>query len=105
MKKIDQKKIEELLTAILLVQNPDEAQRFFRDLLTEGELVEFSNRWKTARMLDEKNSYIEIEKETGLSSRTIARVAKWLKRGENGYNLILKRLNHHNSSPTGKELF
>lgn len=107
MKKIEKQKIEELYSAILLIKNENEAQRFFRDLLTEPELIEFGNRWKAARMLADKKIYIEIEKETGLSSRTIARVAKWLRQGRDGYNLIINRLNkvnHHNSFPPVKEL-
>jgi uncharacterized protein YerC len=35
--------------------------------------------------------YTVIEKETGLSSRTIARVHKWLKRGKGGYLMMLRR--------------
>jgi len=63
-----------------------------RDLLTEKEIKEFTNRWKVARMLDEKVPYEKIAKETGMSSTTIARVHKWLKNGMGGYKLILKRL-------------
>jgi uncharacterized protein YerC len=36
--------------------------------------------------------YTSIEEETGLSSRTIARVHKWLKRGKGGYIMMLRRL-------------
>jgi TrpR-related protein YerC/YecD len=107
MNKVNKLKIEELYSAILLIKNATEAQRFFRDLLTESELIEFSNRWKAAKMLADKKIYTEIEKETGLSSRTIARVAKWLKGDKKGYSLIVNRLNkinHHNSFPPGKEL-
>jgi len=93
--KKDNKKIEELITAILMLENFGEAKKFLRDLLTESELVEFSNRWKTARMLTKKIPYTEIEKETGLSSTTIARVSNWLNKGTGGYRLILKRTNLH----------
>ena len=43
-------------------------------------------------MLDKKISYEKIEKETGMSSTTIARVQKWLTNGKGGYKLMLKRL-------------
>lgn len=86
-----------LYKAILLLNSPREAERFFRDLMTEVEIKEFENRWQAAQMLSQKISYTQIEKETGLSSRTIARVAQWLNRGQNGYKLMIKRLNHHYS--------
>ena len=83
---------KDLYKAILLLENEDECKRFLRDLLTEAEIKEFANRWKVAQMLDQKISYEEIEKETGMSSTTIARVQKWLTHGEGGYKLMLKRL-------------
>lgn len=83
---------EALFGAILLLKHVDEAKKFFRDLLTENEIVEFSQRWKVARMLAEGTIYTAIEKETGMSSTTIARIHKWLKKGEGGYRLVLERL-------------
>jgi len=93
--KKDNKKINELIRALLLVRGPNEAKKFLRDLLTESELVEFGNRWKAARMLEKKTLYTKIIKETGLSSTTVARVSNWLDRGAGGYGLILKRINNH----------
>lgn len=81
-----------LFEAILKLRNLDEARRFFRDLLTEKEIVEFGQRWKVARMLAKRVRYTEIEQETGMSSTTIARVHKWLKKGMGGYKLVLERL-------------
>ncbi|RJQ24835.1 DNA-binding transcriptional regulator [Candidatus Parcubacteria bacterium] len=86
------KDIRELFKAILALKTEDECKRFLRDLLTEKEIKEFVNRWKVARMLDQKVSYEQIEKETGMSSTTIARINKWLTKGMEGYKLILKRL-------------
>ncbi len=81
-----------LFGAILKLKNVDEARRFFRDLLTEKELVELSQRWKVARMLAKRIRYTKIAQETGMSSTTIARVHKWLKKGMGGYKLIMERL-------------
>jgi len=83
---------DSLFRAILQLKDIKEARRFFRDLLTVREILEFGKRWKAARMLNKKIPYTKIEEETGLSSTTIARVQKWLKRGMGGYRLILKRL-------------
>jgi TrpR-related protein YerC/YecD len=90
--------INNLYGAILKLNNLDEAKRFFRDLLTEQEILEFSRRWQTARMLDAKRPYSEIEEETGLSSATVARISKWLNQGRGGYRLALDKMHHHNSS-------
>ena len=89
--KWDTKENEELMKAILELKNIAEAKRFFRDLLTEDELIEFGKRWKVAKMLDGRVSYSKIAEETGLSSTTIARVSKWLTKGMRGYRLVLDR--------------
>src|SRR5471030_1194840 len=97
------KNISELYKAVLSLKNESECQKFFRDLLTEAEIKEFANRWKVARMLEQKVQYEVIAKETGMSSTTIARISKWLNNGMGGYKLMLKRLtieqnkNHQNT--------
>jgi TrpR-related protein YerC/YecD len=93
--KKNNKRIGELIEAILALQDRNEAKKFFRDLLTESELIEFGNRWKAAKMLSEKVLYTKIVKETGLSSTTVARVSDWLNKGMGGYQIILKRTNLH----------
>ncbi|MEK7193260.1 MAG: YerC/YecD family TrpR-related protein [Patescibacteria group bacterium] len=91
------KENKELIQAILALRTPDEAGRFLRDLMTEKEIKEFAKRLKAAEMLTEKVPYSTIEKETGLSSTTVARVAKWLNGKGGGYKIIINKLNHHNS--------
>lgn len=83
---------EALFQAILALKHTDEMRRFFRDLLTEKEIEEFGQRWKVARMLADGTIYTVIERETGMSSTTIARVHKWLKNGKGGYRLALEKL-------------
>jgi TrpR-related protein YerC/YecD len=92
------KNIKNLYQTILNLKDLEEARIFFRDLSTEQEILEFSKRWQVARMLANKKSYSVIEKKTGLSSTTVARISKWLSKGKGGYRLMLDRLNsHHNS--------
>jgi TrpR-related protein YerC/YecD len=81
-----------LFRAILALESLEEAKNFFRDLLTEQEITEFGQRWKVARLLAKNISYTQIEKETGMSSKTIARIQKWLKAGMDGYSTMIKRL-------------
>lgn len=91
MKRPSTHDINNLFEAVLQLRSPDECRKFFRDLLTETEIREMAERWKAARMLSEGIPYTTIERETGLSSRTIARVRKWLKRGKGGYTMMLRR--------------
>jgi len=93
-----------LVRGILALETPDEARRFLRDLLTEPEILEFAKRLQAAEMLSRKVPYSTIEKETGLSSTTVARVAKWLNGKEGGYRSILKKLHHHNPVQTRRGL-
>ena len=105
MSELDNRKTKDLLKAILALKREKEAKMFLQDLLTEQEIVEFGNRWKAARMLSEKKAYPEIQEETGLSTRTIARISKWLKSGKGGYKLMIKKLSHYRaSSKSGKRL-
>jgi|ERR1700690_1480645 len=97
---MDWKKIENrrLVRAILSLKTADEAQRFFRDLLTAREIEEFAKRLQTAEMLAENVPYSIIEMRTGLSSTTVARVSKWLNGKQGGYRSVINKLHHHPSS-------
>jgi TrpR-related protein YerC/YecD len=104
MAKWNNKTTENLLNAVLVLKNIKEAKKFFRDLLTEQEIIEFGKRWQAAQMLADKISYSKIEKVTGLSSTTVARISKWLNNGMDGYKLIINRLHHSNSAPARRGL-
>ncbi len=86
------KKNGQLVKAVLVLKNADEAQRFLRDLMTEKEIKEFANRLEAATLLSKDVQYEAIREDTGLSPTTIARIAKWLKGPLGGYRLILNRL-------------
>ncbi len=86
-----------LYQVVLSLKTEAECRKFLRDLLTEAEIKEFTNRWKVARMLDKKIDYKTIEKETGMSSTTIARISKWLTKGMGGYRLMLNRTASHHT--------
>lgn len=99
------KETDELFRAILALENLEEARKFLRDLLTEPEILEIANRWRVARMLAQGIPYSEIEKETGMSSTTIARISNWLTNGMSGYQLMLSRMGildsfHHHHEQT-----
>jgi TrpR-related protein YerC/YecD len=81
-----------LFEAILRLETPAEAEKFFRDLCTLGELRDMAQRWSVARQLDAGRHYAEISRSTGASTATITRIASWLNHGEGGYRLLLDRL-------------
>lgn len=95
MKTLESKRIDDLLYAILELRDQKEAKAFFRDLLTESELIEASKRWQAAKMLNDNISYTTIVNVTGLSSTTVARVSKWLQKGMGGYKLMMNRIQEH----------
>lgn len=87
-----------LFQAILQIKSLSEARKFFRDLLSQQEIIEFSNRWKAARMLNKKISFEKVQVATGMSPNTVARINKWRKKGMGGYKIILARIRRTNKS-------
>ena len=78
-----------LLRVLLSLRTARGARRFIRDLMTEDEIRMIVDRFRVARLLHAGRSYREIEARTGLSSRTIARISRWLRKGEGGYRAVL----------------
>lgn len=94
------------LDSVLLLKNRKEAGAFFRDLMTENEIIGFGKRLEAVQLLSLKTPYLKVTEKTGLSSTTVARISKWLKGSFGGYRLILSRLSnthHHNSQNLGKD--
>jgi TrpR-related protein YerC/YecD len=85
------KEILQLCDAISSLRNLQEVSAFLRDLCTLSELEAMAHRWQAARLLDEGLPYLEISKRTHASTTTVTRVAQWLRNGEGGYALALKR--------------
>jgi TrpR-related protein YerC/YecD len=82
---------EELFATIASLKNRAEVERFLRDLCTISELDAMAHRWQVARLLDEGLPYLEVAKRAHASTTTVTRVAQWLRRGEGGYALALRR--------------
>src|SRR3989344_8377406 len=100
----DTKANKQFIAGILALKNEDEGKRFLRDLMTPLEIKEFANRLEAASQLYRDVQYESITESTGLSSTTIARIAKWLRGSLGGYRLILSRLGHHPISSVRKGL-
>ncbi len=86
-------RIRSLVTALQIIRSRDEMRAFLEDLLTESELEHLAKRLQAADMLNESIPYSLIQKETGLGSATIARVAKNLVSEVGGYRTVLAHLN------------
>lgn len=71
------------------MEDVDQIYALFQDIMTVREIKEISQRLAVARMLDSGKSYATIEKETGASATTIARVSKALNYGSGGYRAAL----------------
>ena len=82
-----------LFTAFTHLKTRDEVKRFMADLCTPGEINAFAERWEIAQLLSEdKLSYRDIAAQTGASTTTVARVARFLRQEPHeGYKLVLKR--------------
>ncbi len=84
--------MDDLCDAILSLRNRDECYSFFQDVCTVNELTSLSQRFAVAKMLTQKRTYLEIAQETGASTATISRVNRALVYGNDGYTMVLDRL-------------
>ena len=91
--KLKSESIDELFQAILSLENIEECYRFFEDLATVPEIKSLAQRLQVAKMLMQNETYTLITKTTGASTATISRVKNALFYGEDGYKLVIERLN------------
>lgn len=84
-----------LAVALDNVKDVAEMERFLVDLCTPAELRALSERWHVAQILDKGEcSYRDISAQTGVSTTTIGRVARFLKdEPHQGYRAVLDRQN------------
>ena len=91
-KKIRTAEVDHLFEAILTLQNTEECYQFFEDVCTVNELLSLAQRYEVAQMLRKKNTYLEIAEKTGAYTATISRVNRSLNYGNDGYDMVFKRL-------------
>lgn len=89
--------LDDLARALLELRTREEAICFLRDLCTPAEITALSERWHVARLLDAGGlSYRDIHDETGVSTTTVSRVARFLFNEPHlGYRLVLGRIGGH----------
>jgi len=91
--KLRGEQLDQLFDAMLTIETREEFYRFFDDLATMNEIQSLAQRLQVAKMLDQGDTYSQIEKETKASTATISRVRRCLDYGSEGYKIALKRLN------------
>lgn len=92
-KKLKTEAVDTLFDAILSLEDREECYNFFEDLCTVNELLSLSQRFEVASMLKQHKTYLEIAEKTGASTATISRVNRSLNYGNDGYELVFRRLN------------
>ncbi len=96
IKKIDNELLDKLYEAVISIDNKEDCKNFFLDLCTINELKSMSQRLQVAKMLKDDVVYQKIADETGASTATISRVSRCLNYGNNGYSLVLEKLENKN---------
>jgi TrpR-related protein YerC/YecD len=81
-----------LFQGILTLENQEDCYRFFGDLCTVNEIRTMAQRFKVAKLLRERKTYIDIEERTGASTATISRINRFLNYGNDGYKMVIERL-------------
>lgn len=94
----DQPLPEQLLAALFSLAGSNAFPKFLRDILTEKEISEIAARFEAARLLAAGATYVVIQEQTNLSTRTIARISTWLKQGAGGYGAALENMNKQDST-------
>ena len=94
-KKIRTSAVDHLFDAILSLKDSEECYLFFEDICTVNELLSLSQRFEVARMLREQKTYLEIAEKTGASTATISRVNRSLNYGNDGYDMVFKRIGNN----------
>jgi TrpR-related protein YerC/YecD len=84
-----------LCSAILSCTSEQEVADFLRDVGTLSELQAWSERLEVAKQLAQGLTYREVAKNTGASTTTVTRVAKFIENGPGGYRKILQVHRHH----------
>jgi TrpR-related protein YerC/YecD len=90
--KLRGEELDQLFQAVLKLKNLEDCYIFFDDLCTVNEIQSLAQRLEVAKMLRQGYTYHKIETETGASTATISRVKRCLNYGNDGYKLVLDRI-------------
>ena len=91
----DNDSTRQFVDVLSTIRDKETMQKFWRDVMTEREILEMSARLQAAKMLRSAATYADITASTKLSSRTVARISDWLQNGAGGYDIALDTINAH----------
>lgn len=83
---------QQLSKAISKLRTPEEISLFLADFFSQTEQRNLIGRWQAVQLLSDKRNYLDIQKETGLSSATIAKMSNAYKYGSGILPKLLTRL-------------
>ena len=78
-----------LVSALKSCKTEEEIGNFVRDVGTLSEMQAWSERLEVAKQLARGLSYRQVAENTGASTTTVTRVAKFIEDGEGGYRKYL----------------
>jgi TrpR-related protein YerC/YecD len=87
-----------LCDAIAACKSEGEAAAFLRDIGSLSELQAWGERLEVAKQLSQGKTYRQVAANTGASTTTVTRVAKFLSGGEGGYMQYLSGSHQHTSA-------
>ena len=90
-KKSDYKKdISALFQLILSLDTEEQCEMLFKDLCTDKEVEQMSQRVKAAKLLIEGKTYNQVMQQCDISTATLSRVSRCVQYGEGYKNLLIK---------------
>jgi TrpR-related protein YerC/YecD len=91
-----------LCDAIRSNKTEEEMMNFLRDIATLSELQAWGERLEVAKQLVQGLSYRQVAANTGASTTTVTRVAKFIENGCGGYRKVLHAHRHHRAEGGSK---
>ncbi|MDL4842036.1 YerC/YecD family TrpR-related protein [Aquibacillus rhizosphaerae] len=100
--KLRGEQLDQLFDAMLTLKDREEYYRFFDDIATMSEIQSFAQRLQVAKMLREGHTYHAIVQESSASTTTISRVKRCLNYGNDGYQMVLDRMDDQEKEQNDK---
>ena len=91
-KKLDTQPVRQMFEAILTLETVEECYQFFEDLMTIKEIESLAQRLQVADLLRKKETYVNIARIANSSTATVSRVNRVLSYGNDGFELVLSRM-------------